>query len=211
MVNCQPQAAALRDTIEDPPRTARRGPAGPLMILLALGSLAVSAASCAKARAETVPDGPPLATPAPPPRVLAPVEEVLAEAPLPAELPVDLPTAPASDRRPAPRRPAAADTQKPPEPQPQPPVAPPVVAETPVRQPAADPAEEQKIRDILLRASRDLNNVDYRRLQGDGKAQYEQSKRFSELAEAAIKDRNYLLAATHADKAATIAEQLRRQ
>ena len=209
MVNCQPQAADLRDTIETLPRTARRGPAARLMILLAVGSLAVSAASCAKARAETVPDGPPLATPAPPPRVLAPVEEVLAEAPLPAELPVELPTAPTTDRRPAPRRPAAADTQKPPEPQP--PVAPPVVAEAPVRQPAADPAEEQKIRDILLRASRDLNNVDYRRLQGDGKAQYEQSKRFSELAEAAIKDRNYPLAATHADKAATIAEQLRGQ
>jgi hypothetical protein len=209
MVNCQPPAASLRDTIEDPPRTARCGAAGRLMILLALGSLAVSAASCAKARAETVPDGPPLATPAPPPRVLAPVEEVLAEAPVPAELPVELPTAPTSDRRPAPRRPAAADTQKPPEPQP--PIAPPVVAEAPVRQPAADPVEEQKIRDILLRASRDLNNVDYRRLQGDGKAQYEQSKRFSELAEAAIKDRNYPLAATHADKAATIAEQLRGQ
>ena len=73
---------------------------------------------------------------------------------------------------------------------------------------AADTAEERKIRDLLTRATRDLNRVDYRRLSSDGRSQYEQSKRFSDQAEQAIKDRNYVFAATLADKAATLAAQL---
>jgi hypothetical protein len=73
---------------------------------------------------------------------------------------------------------------------------------------AADTAEERKIRDRLNRAANALNRVDYRRLSTDGRAQYEQSKRFSEQAEQAIKDRNYVFATTLADKAATLAAEL---
>ena len=210
MVNSQRSAANLRGTGTVRPGFAGRECSRRLLTLLAAGALALSAASCTRARAETVPDGPPLATPAPPPRVLAPVEEVVAEAPAPPQIPVELPPEPPEERRPAPRRPPVAEAEKPPEPQPAP--AAPVVADAPaVRQPAANPAEEQKIREILLRASRDLGNVDYRKLQGEGKAQYDQSKRFSELAEEAVKVRNYTLAATHAEKAATIAAELLRQ
>src|SRR5688572_3039886 len=69
-------------------------------------SLALMSA-CAKAgAAELVPDGPPLATPAPPPRVLTPVEE-LAEVPPPAPpAPEPVPTTPpktAISSKPAPR------------------------------------------------------------------------------------------------------------
>ncbi len=179
---------------------------------LCLGHCALTAllaAGCVKARAETVPDGPPLATPAPPPRVLAPVEEVLAEAPPPPELPAETPPEPVASPRPARRPPGttADTTQKPPEP---PPVAAPapVVVEAPVRTPSSNPVEEKKISDILARASQDLNKVNYQGLNGDGRAQYDDSKRFAELATGAVKERNYTMAATLADKAATIAAQL---
>src|SRR5262245_13205781 len=60
-----------------------------LAIVLGVGISAASAAGCAKARAATVPDGPPLAMPLPPPRVFAPVgpEEPLAAGPAVPETP----------------------------------------------------------------------------------------------------------------------------
>lgn len=179
-----------------------------LVTLVALAGLAASGAACTRARAETVPDGPPLATPAPPPRVLAPVEEILVEAaPLP-DPPVEAPRE-ASPTRPAPRRPPVADTAKPAEP----PVAPatPAPAETAVRTPAANPAEERKISDLIARARGDLGKVHYQGLTENGKAQYDESKGFADLAAGAVKERNYPLAATLADKAATIAAELLRQ
>src|SRR5687768_3683701 len=159
--------------------------------VLGFAMLAAGTAGCAKARAETVPDGPPLATPAPPPRVLAPVEDVLATVPPIFETPT-APTAspPATQKPTTARRPSPApDTQKPPEPPPAQP--PPAVAETPVRQPAPNPAEEKKITDALARATRDLGNVNYQNLTVDGKAQYDEAKNFQKLAEAEIKVRNY--------------------
>jgi hypothetical protein len=53
-----------------------------------------------------------------------------------------------------------------------------------------------------------LSRVDYRKLTAEGRAQYDQSKRFSEQAESALRDRNLPFAATLADKAATLATQL---
>ena len=167
--------------------------------------LALIVGACAKAQAVSVPDGPPLQVPAPPEHVLIPVEppEDLAAAPQP-----EPPPPPAAPRTPA-ARPA-------PKPQPTPPVA--VAPPTP--QPSADPpreltapspasgANERSVRDLLTRASRDLNRVDYARLSTDGRTQYEQSKRFSEQAEQALKDRNLIFAATLADKAATLAAEL---
>ena len=167
--------------------------------------LALIVGACAKAQAESVPDGPPLQVPAPPEHVLIPVEppEDLAAAPQP-----EPPPPPAAPRTPA-ARPA-------PKPQPTPPVA----VAPPTSQPPADPpreltapspasgANERSVRDLLTRASRDLNRVDYARLSTDGRTQYEQSKRFSEQAEQALKDRNLIFAATLADKAATLAAEL---
>ena len=72
----------------------------------------------------------------------------------------------------------------------------------------ASGANERSVRDLLTRASRDLNRVDYMRLSTDSRAQYEQSKRFSEQAEQALKERNLIFAATLADKAATLAAEL---
>ena len=64
------------------------------------------------------------------------------------------------------------------------------------------------MREVLTRAQRDLARVDYGKLTADGRAQYDQAKRFSEQAEQALKERNLTFASTLADKAATLAAGL---
>jgi hypothetical protein len=171
-------------------------------------ALLISATGCAsKAKAATTgPDGPPLAMPAPPPRVIAPVEEVIVEAAPPVVLPEPSPavTRPPTAKQPPPRTdPPAVAAQ---------PAPPPPAAVEPPREvravPSASPAEERKVRDVMARANRDLNRVDYQKLSVAGRAQYDQSKRFAGEAEQAIKERNYVYAMTLADKAATLAEEL---
>ena len=73
---------------------------------------------------------------------------------------------------------------------------------------AAPVADERRVREQLSKAATDLNRVDYKRLSPEGKSQYDQSKRFSDEAQQAIKVRNLLLALTLADKAATLAAEL---
>ena len=180
----------------------------PLLPGIIVLGLALSAlAGCGKAQAKTSPDGPPLAMPAPPPRVLAPADEPLAAAP--AELTEPAPAPPNPARR-APARSPNAPVQKPDQ-------APPV---EPPPQPAPDaPAEpaptlrapgvaEKPVRDRLFEANRDLGQVDYAKLSVDGRAQYEQSKRFIQQAEDALRTQNIVFAQTLADKAATLAAQL---
>jgi hypothetical protein len=147
--------------------------------------------------------------PAPPPRVIAPVE-IVAEVPPPAT-PDPAPAAP----RPTTAKPPAARPDTPAVAA-QPPAQPVTTPTAPVPEPrevravptAAAAAEERKVRDVMARATRDLNRVDYQKLSAEGKSQYDQSKRFSEQAEQAIKDRNYVYAMTLADKAATLAAEL---
>jgi len=167
--------------------------------------LALSASGCAKARAETVPEGPPLQMPEPPQRVLAPVEDLAVPATAPE------PDTPAAAAAP-PRTPARPATES--KPQPTPPAAsapPPPPAAGPRDLRAASPANaatERSVRDTLARAARDISRVDSSRLSAEGRAQYEQSKRFSAQAEQALKERNLIFAATLADKAATLAVEL---
>jgi len=178
------------------------GLAAGLAIILALGG-------CAKARAAAVPEGPPLEVPAPPDRVLAPVEEpAVAAAPEP-ETPAASPTPP----RPA--RPTAETRPTPPAPAATPPTPPPATVPSPatatrdLKAPSpANAATERSVRDLLSRAAKDINQVDYNRLSVEGKSQYEQSKRFSIQAEQALRERNLIFAATLADKAATLAAEL---
>ena len=173
---------------------------------------------CAKTKAAANTEAPPLAVPAPPPRVLAPVEEPIAATPPPETVPAPPPRAPA---RTPPRRTGATGQPAPepehtePQPTPATPPTPAPAAEAPkeaVPVPApADPGQEKKVRDVLARAARDLNRVDYRKLSTDGRSQYEQSKRFTDQAEQALKDHNYVFATTLADKAAALATELRGQ
>jgi hypothetical protein len=166
--------------------------------------LAAGAAGCAsKARAQTVPDGPPLSMPAPPPRVIAPPEEpeVVAAAPV-----VDPP--PATSTTPAPPRPQARPQTPAAAQQTPAPVTPAVEAPRVARPTAADVAEEKRIQTILARARRDIGRLVYQRLSPDGRAQYDQSRSLAEQADQAIKDRNWVFAQTLADKAATLAAEL---
>jgi hypothetical protein len=172
-------------------------------------SCAVLAAGCAKARAETVPDGPPLAMPLPPPRVFVPADE---EQPLAAEPAVaETPTAEAPQlpqRRP-PRR--AATTPEPEKPEPAPQPAQPVPEPPRELRAASTPADaeaDKKIRALLQVASRNLGQVDYQKLSVAGREQYEQAKGFGEQAEEALTQRNYVFAETLADKAAKLASEL---
>jgi outer membrane biosynthesis protein TonB len=169
------------------------------------------ASACAKQKPVVVADGPALAMPLPPARVFAPPEEPIpVQTPPPeiadAEPPKPAPRPPA--RRPAPAPPAEASK---PEPEPPPVVAAP--APEPARElraapSAADATAERQVRALLQRASNDLQRVDYRRLSNEGRSQYDQAKRFSEQAEQALKERNFVFASTLADKAAMLASQL---
>ena len=170
----------------------------------------VVAAGCAKAQA-SAPAGPPLDVPEPPARVLAPVEEpVTASAPAPeAPPPAPVATTPRTPPRPPARR---AEPEKPETPAPAAATAPAPPADPPRElrpaSPNGDAAAERDARDKLARASRDLSRVDYGKLNADTRAQYEQSKRFMEQAQQALKDRNFVFASTLADKAAALAAGL---
>jgi len=170
----------------------------------------VVAAGCAKAQA-SAPAGPPLDVPEPPARVLAPVEEpVTASAPAPeAPPPAPVATTPRTPPRPPARR---AEPEKPETPAPAAAAAPAPPADPPRElrpaSPNGDAAAERDARDKLARASRDLGRVDYGKLNADTRAQYEQSKRFMEQAQQALKDRNFVFASTLADKAAALAAGL---
>ena len=173
---------------------------------------AFGAVGCAKAQA-AAPAGPPLDVPAPPDRVLAPVEEpVTASAPTP-ETPPPAPVA--TTPRTPPRPPARRAEPERPE------TTPPAAAATPAAPTAAEPprelrpnspsgdaAAERDARDKLARAARDLGRVDYGKLNTDSRSQYEQSKRFMDQAQQALKDRNFVFASTLADKAAALAAGL---
>jgi hypothetical protein len=187
-----------------------------IRVFVAVGILAfgvLTGASCGKAQARTVPDGPPLDMPAPPPRVIAPVDEPVESTP--AELAEPAPAPPTTNRRPA-RRPATEPAQKvetpPPAPAENAPTAAPVDARPPEPPPPptlrAPGSAEKPIRDRLSVAQSSLSQVDYAKLSSDGRSQYEQSKRFIQQAEQALTDQNFVFAQTLADKAAKLAAEL---
>ncbi len=193
------------------PIKGRRAFAGWLAIALGIAISAASAAGCAKARAASVPDGPPLAMPQPPPRVFVPIEpeEPLAAGPVAPETPPAEAPQVATPRRP-PRRAAATPPEEKPEPAPQPatPAAPEPPRELRAAAAPADAEAERKIRTLLTAASKTLANVDYQKLSVAGKEQYEQAKSFNEQANEALSQRNYVFAETLADKAAKLATEL---
>jgi hypothetical protein len=169
--------------------------------------LAALATGCAKARAQTVPDGPPLAIPDPPSRVFVPLEEEpLVSSPVPDAPATTAPRVPSA--APVPRR--AAVTPPEPEKPTQPPPTPAAEAPRELRAASspADPEAERRISELLRTAARDLNRVDYRSLTRGGREQYDQAKGFTEEAEKALKERNFVYAQTAADKAAKLASEL---
>ena len=157
------------------PRALRGRVRSGIAIVAGIGILAGAASGCAKARAATVPDGPPLAMPLPPPRVFAPVDE---EVPLVASPVVpETPTAEAPQLSPEPRPPRRAATTPPEREKSEPAPRPPQPAPEPPRElraasAPADAEADRKIRALLQTASRNLDQVDYQKLSVAGKEQY---------------------------------------
>lgn len=159
-----------------------------------------------KARAEVMPEGPPLAVPAAPAHQIA--AEQVAEAPEPEPPPAPEPAVPPKPTvTPPPPRPRAEAPPSPPAATPQPETATVRVAPAPTTTSAAD---ERRVSELMKKASTDLARVDYKRLTKEGQAQYDQSKRYSDDAGKAIKERNFVYALTLAEKAADIAAELAR-
>jgi type IV secretory pathway VirB10-like protein len=172
---------------------------GGLCVLLTTG--------CGRARANTIPSLPPLEVPAPPPRVLIPVEvvaegrepEPVQEEPLQTPAPTP-PPRPAPPATPVPPPKVAEEQPKPPLP------GPPTALQT--TPPAVQGEAEKAIRTTMVRASGDLSKVDYRALTAGARNQYDTAKRFIEQAEDAIRLKNLLFAKNLADKAAVLAAEL---
>jgi hypothetical protein len=172
-------------------------------------SCAVLAGGCGKKRVQTVADGPALVMPPPPSRVFAPIED---EEPLAAERAPDTPTrAPAVNTTTKPAaRPKPAEPERPEQAPPVPAVASPPEPPRELRTASApaDPESERKILEMLKRASSTLGTVYYQGLSVARREQYEQIKGLMIEAEKAIKERNFPLAETLADKASKLATDL---
>ncbi|HYM22705.1 MAG TPA: hypothetical protein VEU08_05845 [Vicinamibacterales bacterium] len=187
--------------------------AGVALVLAVLGS-----AACTHAHANTAPEAPALEMPPPPPHDVEPIETEPLSSTTTAE--PDETTRRPTVRRPAPPSspPAKPETkpaepakpETPPEP-PKPDVKPEEPRPTPPLQTApatTDGETERVIRGSIQRATGDLNRIDYRALNADGRSQYDQAKRLMRQAEDAVREKNLVFARSLADKAETIAAQL---
>jgi len=166
--------------------------------------LAAWSGACAKARAHTEVPLPVLTPPEAPKRNI----ESYPDEPVPTVEPLSIDAALASP----PPRPAA----RTPAPRPEPPKAEPARSE-PAPAAAAPPAltlkpapgtenkTQASIRDLMARAQKDLQRVQYAALDADGRAQYDTARRFIDQAEEAMKSGNLAFAGKLADKAATLA------
>jgi hypothetical protein len=186
------------------------------IVFLAL--VAGLASACASAQAKSPADRPALEVPAPPPRAIEPTPKPeTSSSPEPVS---DLPPAsPTTTNRPS--RPATRDTT--PRTEPKPPEAPPAeqpaaaaappVAPAPapqLRTPgnADGPEAAKQVRDLLDKAGKALNAVDYQRLNKAQKGQYNNAKLMLTQAEEQLKGSNFDIARNLAEKATRIATEL---
>jgi hypothetical protein len=175
-----------------------------LMPLVLLAATLSACAAKAQVRAEA--ELPLLDPPPPPPRVVAVYE------PEPEPLPVTPSVEPATPVRPPPRptrpeqKPEAVTTPPEPVEAVTRPVPGPSLTMTP--SPGSESQTVTAIRNLLGNAARDLSRVNAASLNGDGRAQYDQARRFIQQAEDALKVRNIVFAGKLADKAATMAAVL---
>jgi len=161
-------------------------------VVVAVGA---AAPACAKAQARTPASRPPLDVPAPPARVVIPVTVKVPEPP-----PVD-PSVPAETRPPATT--STPPTRPPERPAPPGQQTPPVLQTTP-----NTAAIEDRTRDLIAAARRDLAKVERGKLHEKARSQFDTAERFVRLAEEALEARNYLYAQQLAESAAALAEGL---
>lgn len=172
------------------------------MVLLA----ATLSACAAKAQVRTEAEVPPLDPPPPPPRVIA-VYELEPELPpiTAAAEPVTPVKPPPKPARTEPKPESAATTAEPVDATARPSPGPSL---TMMPSPGSESQTLTAIRALLGRAARDLARVNAPALNADGRAQYDQARRFIQQAEDALKTRNIVFAGKLADKAATMAAVL---
>jgi len=134
-------------------------------------------------------------------------------APVRVVVPVAIETPPVDP--PKPPAPASAPAQSRPVTTPAPPPVTPPAGTTPPPEPApilqTSPnatETERRVRTTMLKAQGDLGRIDYKRLNQDAKAQFDQAKRFIDQAEGALKVKNFVYAEQLADKAASLAALL---
>jgi hypothetical protein len=179
--------------------------------------LALAAATgCAKARAASAPQAPPLTVPEPPARVLVPVtDEPLATLPGPDTGLTAPPALQAPPRQPRRSVPATSEPNSPGSPPPSaaaagagaaPAEAPRDLRPAPSSREAV--ADRQRVQGVIEKAERDLSNVDWGRLSAQGKEDYDQSARSRIQAATALKEGNLLRAGEAAEKASRLAAAL---
>lgn len=168
-----------------------------LAAILALAA-GIGASACAKAQARTPAARPaPLEVPAPPARVVIPVTVKVPEPSPPTD-----PSGPPEARPPATAgTPPARPVERP--------AAPPGQQTPPVLQTTPNTAAiEQRTRDLLAAARRDLAKVERGKLPEKSRSQFDTASRFVRLAEEALAAKNYLFAQQLAESAAALAEGL---
>lgn len=174
----------------------------PVSRLAMVALAALGFAACHKVEAKAPPPAappPPLIVPAPPDRLIIPVtlqQEEAVEPPAPA--------APTTSRAP---NNSTRNTEKP---APPPPAAPPPIADPPppVQTTPNVAGIEAHAKGELLRATADIDKVQYATLSPSGRAQYDEVLRFIREAERQIGLKNYVFADELAKKAALIASLL---
>ena len=195
---------------------ARCRRAWPQALAAPLLMAAVGASACASVHAKAPSDSPPLDMPAPPPRVVEPIEtETPPPVPLVEEPARHAPARPAAPpaRRDTPRTEAPKPDPKPespPPPEPAKPAEEPAKPSTPLQtgSPQTEAESEQRIRGTLARAKADLGRINVRGLNADARQQYQTAERFVSQAEESLRQKNLVFARSVADKAAAIAAQL---
>jgi hypothetical protein len=189
----------------------------PLLAAAIVSASALLMSGCIHRNATAAATLPPLDVPAPPPRIVE-TAEVEPRAPMGAIQEPERTIPPGGIAPPAGPTPSTAkppdavktdapvQVEGPKQPDEAPRVQPPATLQTtPVQQ---EVELESRCRGLLLRATNDLNRVDYGRLNANGKSQYDSAKGFIRLSEDALRMKNLVYANTLAEKAADLAAQL---
>jgi outer membrane biosynthesis protein TonB len=184
------------------------------LLWIAVASAAASGA-CASAQAKSPADRPTLEVPPVPPRVIEskplsppppePVEDLPPVAPLPPRARTTPPPREAPKPEPKPVDPAPVTEQ------PAPAAAAPATAPVPqLRTPeTVDGAEAtRQVHDVIERAKRELDNINYQRLTNERRQQYESAKLMVTKSEDALKQSDFGLARQLAEKAERLAKEL---
>lgn len=177
-------------------------------------ALPLTSVACARPKAKTIAELPPLEMPPAPPRD---IESNESEPPPPVPLPTEparnapprtRPAPPQREARPEAARPEAPRPEVTNETEPKAEEAPRPATTLQTTPPEAEGEVERNIRQTMQRATNDLNRIDYRVLNADARTQYDTAKSLIKQADTAVKAKNLVFAKSVADKAAALAAQL---